>query len=179
MNTPIRAIGPRRLARTLPVAVAALLAAALLGACNPDQLGAAAIIDGKVVSTDELQDDTRAYLAVVPDGDKSETQQRILERLILSRVIKVAARQAGVRVSAGTVADQRDQILASTGGRKGLVPHRPVGARPAALSQDRHQAGRRRGSRVAGGGDPGQQRPDRGRQADGDRHQPALRHVEP
>lgn len=103
------------------VVLAALLSAAVLSACNPDQLGAAAIVDGTVVSTSDLQADTRAYLALVPDGDKSQVQQRILERIVISRVIRNLARRQGLHVSTGTVADQRDEILASTKGRTALV----------------------------------------------------------
>lgn len=118
MNICTRA---RRTRRALGTALAAVLMVVALGACNPDQLGAAAVIDGTVVSTDTLQSDTRAYLAAVPNADKSQVQQRILERIVLSRVIAKAARRAGVHVSVGTVADQRAQIFASTKNRAGLV----------------------------------------------------------
>jgi hypothetical protein len=111
----------RRARRTLAAAAVALLATVSLSACNQKELGAAAIIDGHVITTDELQSATRGYLAVVPDGDKSEAQVRILERMVLSRIIDKAAAKEDVTVSTGAVAKQRDQILASTKGRKGLV----------------------------------------------------------
>ena len=111
----------RGVRRSLVVAVVALLAAVSLTACSPDQLGAAAIVDGNVISTDTLQSSARAYLAIVPNGDRTQVQQRILERMILSRVIAKVARENHVNVSIGTVAKQRDQLLQTTKNRKGLV----------------------------------------------------------
>jgi hypothetical protein len=114
-------IGPRGLPRRLAVALAALLATVALTACNQDELGAAAIVDGHVITTDELQAATRGYLEAVPDGDKKDAQLRVLERMILSRIIDRAAVKEDVRVSTGAVVKQRDQILDSTKGRTGLV----------------------------------------------------------
>ncbi|MGZ4591218.1 MAG: SurA N-terminal domain-containing protein [Actinomycetes bacterium] len=118
MKTPTRS---NRVLRSLVVAVVALLATVSLAACNPDQMGAAAIVDGHVITTDQLQQATRGYLKTVPDADKSTVQLRILERMILSRIIDKAAAKENVSVSTGAVAKQRDQILASTKGPKGLV----------------------------------------------------------
>lgn len=114
----------RRLPRSLAmaaVAAAALLAAVSLSACNSDELGAAAIVDGKVITTQQLQTATQDYFVAVPGGDKKGAQLRILERMVLSRIISRAAAKEDVRVSTGAVAKQRDQILKSTKGRKGLV----------------------------------------------------------
>lgn len=111
----------RNVRRSLVVAVVALLATVSVSACDQKELGAAAIVDGHVITTDELQSATRGYLEVVPDGDKGEAQLRTLERMILSRIIDEAAAQQDVRVRTGAVAKQRDEILVSTKGRKGLV----------------------------------------------------------
>jgi hypothetical protein len=111
----------RGVRRNLVVAAAGLLAAASLAACSPDQLGAAAIVDGNVISTDTLQSSARAYLVIVPNADRTQVQQRILERMILSRVIAKVAGKEDVKVSTGTIAKQRDQLLKSTKSRKGLV----------------------------------------------------------
>ena len=111
----------RGVRRSLVVAVAALFATVSLTACSPDQLGAAAIVDGTVISTKTLQSSTRAYLAIVPNGDRTQVQQRILERMILSRVIAKVARENHVNVSIGTVAKQRDQLFQTTKNRRGLV----------------------------------------------------------
>jgi hypothetical protein len=109
------------LRRRLSVAVVALLASVSLAACSPDQLGAAAIVDGSVISTDSLQTSASDYLAIVPNADRTQVQQRILERMILSRVIADVARDNQVSVSTGTVAKQRDQLFRSTKNRRGLV----------------------------------------------------------
>jgi hypothetical protein len=113
--------GARAGRRSVAAAVVALLATVSLTACSPDQLGAAAIVDGNVISTDSLQSSARAYIAIVPNGDATQLQQRVLERMILSRVIAKAARENDVRVSTGTVAAQRDKFYATTRNRSGLV----------------------------------------------------------
>jgi hypothetical protein len=113
--------GVRGLRRSLTVAVVALLASVSLAACSPDQLGAAAIVDGSAISTDSLQKSASDYLAIVPNADRTQVQQRILERMILSRVIANVARDNQVSVSTGTVAKQRDQLFQTTKNRRGLV----------------------------------------------------------
>jgi hypothetical protein len=110
-----------RASRGLAVAAVALLATVSLTACNPDQPGAAAIVDGDVISTSSLQSAARSYLAVVPNADPAQLQQQILERMILSRVIAKTAREKDVRVSTGTVAAQLDKFYATTKNRRGLV----------------------------------------------------------
>lgn len=121
MTTPTRSPGARRVARGLVAALVALLAAASLTSCRSDELGAAAIIDGKVITTDQLQAATQSYLATVPAADKKQAQLRILEQMVLSRVVATAARKQNVGVTKGTVANQRQRIFSSTKGRKGLV----------------------------------------------------------
>lgn len=111
----------RGLRRSLSAAVIALIASVSLAACSPDQLGAAAIVDGSAISTDSLQTSASDYLAIVPNADRTQVQQRILERMILSRVIAKVARANQVSVSTGTVAKQRDQLFRSTKNRRGLV----------------------------------------------------------
>jgi hypothetical protein len=113
--------GARAGRRSLAAAVVALLATVSLTACSPDQLGAAAIVDGNAISTETLQSSARAYLAIVPTADKPQLQQRILERMILSRIIAKAARENDVHVSTGAVAAQRDKFYATTKNRRGLV----------------------------------------------------------
>lgn len=111
-----------RLRRVLVAATVALLAGGALTACNPDEVGAAAVVDGTAISTDELQSATQSYLAAVPGGNTGQVQLRILERMVLSEVIDEAAREQGVAVRAGTVARERDRAFSSVGGgRKGLV----------------------------------------------------------
>jgi len=110
-----------RLTRVTRVTGLALVAVASLSACSQDQLGAAAVIEGRSITVDELQSATRDYLEVVPDADAGDAQRAILQRMIVSAVIDEAARAAGVHVRDGKVAAERDGVLQSVGGRKGLV----------------------------------------------------------
>jgi hypothetical protein len=121
-RTPTGRVSNRRSARrALATAAVALLATVSLTACNPDQPGAAAIVDGDVISTSSLQSAARSYLAIVPNADQTQVQRQILERMILSRVIAKTAREKDVRVSTGTVASQLDKFYATTKNRRGLV----------------------------------------------------------
>jgi hypothetical protein len=107
--------------RSLATVVAALLAAVSLAACGPDQLGSAAVIDGTTISADTLQSSARAYLAIVPNGDRAQVQQHILEEMIYSRIIANAAKKSDVHVSAGAVAKQLEVFFKQTKNRRGVV----------------------------------------------------------
>jgi hypothetical protein len=111
-----------RLRRTLVPALVALLAGAVLTACNPDQIGSAAIVDGKPISSDTLQAATRDYLAAAGNAGAKNAQQRILQQMILARVVERAAKDQGVGVRTGAVVRQRNAVMKSVGGgRPGLV----------------------------------------------------------
>lgn len=110
-----------RLRRTLVPAVVALLAGGFLTACNPDQVGSAAIVDGKSIRSDTLQQATRDYLKAVGTTDDSQAQRRILERMVFSLVVRRAAKDLGVGVSTGTVVRQRDQVVKSVGSKVAVV----------------------------------------------------------
>jgi hypothetical protein len=107
-----------RLRRSLAVAVAGLLATGALGACSPDQVGSAAVVDGDRITTEELQQATRDYLAAVNNADDSKAQAQILQQMILDKVVAKAAKTVGVGVRTGTVARQRDQVLRNVGGKR-------------------------------------------------------------
>lgn len=111
---------PSRLRSAAAVAVA-LVAAAALSGCSSERLGSAAVVDGDRITTDQVQEATRSYLLVVPGSESAVAQRAILERIILSDVIDKAARTQGVHASPGQVAAERDDLLKSVGGRKGLV----------------------------------------------------------
>lgn len=150
-----------RLHRTAAVLAVALVAAAGLSGCSDQRLGSAAVVDGDTISTAELQDATQAYLKAVPGSDPGEAQLRILERMILSRVIDAAARDQGVHASAGEVAAEREDVLKSVGGRKGLVEQLASQQQPVVLAPsyiDRWFRDRvlytKIAGRFAGGGDP-------------------------
>lgn len=118
MENSSRAHGMRR---SLTTAVVALAATVSLTACAPDQLGAAAIVDGTVISADTLQSSARDYLAIVPNGDRTQVQQRILEEMIFSRIITKAASKNDVHVSTGAVAKQLEVFFKQTKDRRGVV----------------------------------------------------------
>lgn len=105
---------PRRLLSAL-TALAAIYA---VSACGPAQVGTAAIVDGDAITVHQLQDDTQAYVSLLPATDKGVAQLRILEGKILSRVIDRAAATAGVSVSDGAVAAQRARDLSQVGGSR-------------------------------------------------------------
>lgn len=115
-----RRTGPKRVRRLLAAALA-LAASLALTACNPDQVGAAAVVDGSRITVSQLQDATKGFHTLAPQVDQGEAQLRILERMILSKVIDRAAHDAGVSVTDGEVAAATEQITASIGGRDQLV----------------------------------------------------------
>lgn len=127
----------RRVGRGL-AAAAALLAVTSLTSCRPDQVGAAAIVDGKTISVHQLQDATTDYLKAVPKGNAGDAQQAILQQMIVSAVVAKAGDTAGVTVSAGEVAAQRDQILDSVraGAKAAKVSERVFVSRQLAQSQN-------------------------------------------
>jgi hypothetical protein len=118
MTCTARRVRPRRAALALVAAGTAVLA---LSGCSPERLGSAAVIDGETVSTDELQTAAQEYLEVVPEADPADVQVAILQRTVVSEVIDEAARRVGVGVRDGRVAAERDELLPSVGGRKGLI----------------------------------------------------------
>ncbi|MGH8893750.1 MAG: hypothetical protein ACRDWY_10685, partial [Actinomycetes bacterium] len=126
----------RRNSRTASVGVAcaaACLAVLGLGGCAEDRLGAAAVVEGRTISTDDLQSATRAHLDLVPGGDAGQAQLAILQRRIVSEVIDEVARDLDVHIRQARVAAERDEVLQSVGGRKGLVRSLAQGQQPTAL----------------------------------------------
>ncbi len=111
----------RGLRRSLATVVAAALATVSLAACSPDEVGAAAVVDGTTISADTLQKSARAYTAIVPNADRATLQQHILEEMIFSTIIKKAADANDVHVSQGAVAKQLAVFYEQTKNRRGLV----------------------------------------------------------
>lgn len=116
-----RARRARLCGRTSLVSLAASLAVLGLVGCSEDRLGAAAVIEGRTISTEDLQASARAHLDAVPDGDSGNAALVILQRKIVSAVLDQVARDHDVRVREGRVAAERDDVLQSVGGRKELV----------------------------------------------------------
>ena len=102
-----------RAGRGVVLAAVVLLAMTALTSCRADQIGTAAIVDGEAITVEELQAATAGYLAAVPSGNSGDAQQAILQQRIVSAVIHKAAASAGVTVTDGEVAAQRDQVLDS------------------------------------------------------------------
>jgi hypothetical protein len=122
--TTSRRLRPRLVSGLVSGLVAGLVAVSATGtlaACNPRQVGSAAIIDGTVIRTDDLQAATRSYLAALGNPDDRQAQRRVLEQMVLDSIVSRAAKDQGVAVRTGTVTKQRDQVLAQVGGRVALV----------------------------------------------------------
>jgi hypothetical protein len=108
-----------------------------------------------------VQQATASYLKVVPGSDSAAAQRAILQRIILSDVIDKAARTQGVHASAAQVAAERNPLLKSVGGRKGLVRALSGQQQPTVLAPsyiDRWFKDRllytKIAKKIAGGGDP-------------------------
>lgn len=109
----------------LPLALGVLA----LTACNPDQVGAAAIVGGKPITVDELQQATQEFLKTAPSAG-AQAQARILDSMIRSRVIDRAADTAQVSASAAEIAQVRDRALTDFGSRTKLVRALAQGENP-------------------------------------------------
>ena len=108
--------------RVLATAALVLVATLGLSGCGGDsRLGAAAVVNGRVTTVDELQQDTREYLDIVPGADTAAAQVAILQRIVITEVLEEVARQNGVRIRPGRIAAERDELFESFNGRRGLV----------------------------------------------------------
>lgn len=103
----------RRRTRLLSLLAVVAVGTLALTACDPRQVGAAAVIGGDRVDIDALQAQTRSYLEQVPSAQSGEVQRALLQRIIVSRVIDSAAEDAGVSVPDSQVAQQRRSLFAS------------------------------------------------------------------
>lgn len=103
--------------RSLALALASAAALAALTGCTPDQLGAAAVVNGEKISTAEVQDLTQEYLKAVPGQDPGKVQTAIVTQLIVERLVAEAAADHDVRVPRGRVASQVSQAVTQIGSR--------------------------------------------------------------
>ena len=103
------------------VLLAVVVMCAALTACDPDQVGAAAIVGGKPIAVEDLQAATEDYLKAVPNQPQGEAQASILDSMIRSEVIAAAARRAKVSATRGEVAQVRDRALSEFGSRVNLT----------------------------------------------------------
>ena len=117
--------------RVAAVLVAALAAAAARAGCGEqEKLGAAAVVDGHPISTDQLQTDTRDFLKIVPGQDPANAQLQILQRIIVSRLIDKEAAKLGVHATPGEVAKAKANLPATVKGTKDLVQQLAAGQQP-------------------------------------------------
>ncbi|MGQ0624472.1 MAG: hypothetical protein ACT4PP_07455 [Sporichthyaceae bacterium] len=101
---------PRR--RVATMLLAPLAGALALSACGPDQLGAAAVVDGQRITISQVQDTLREVRELRErfdlDGDLPPEAARLeVERRVLDLVFERAARELGLRVTEGDVAAAR------------------------------------------------------------------------
>jgi hypothetical protein len=117
--------------RVAAVLVAALAATAALSGCGEqEKLGAAAVVDGHTISTDQLQSDTNEFLKIVPGQDPAHAQLQILQRIIVSRLIDKEAAKLGVHASPGEVAKARANLPSTVKGTNDLVRQLAGGQAP-------------------------------------------------
>lgn len=107
--------------RRLGLGLAAVTALAALTGCSLDRLGSAAVVGGRPISTDRVQDLTREYLEALPNQDSGPVQRGILDQLITTEVYAQVSRDLGVHVSAGRVADQLERLVEQFRTRKDLA----------------------------------------------------------
>jgi hypothetical protein len=118
---PVRR-GARPQTTRLLVTMALTLVATLgISGCGDAKLGAAAVVNGEVTTVDELQQDTRDYLEVVPGADAGAAQVAILQQTVITEVLEEVARKNDVHVPPGRIAAERDELFQSFNGRRGLV----------------------------------------------------------
>lgn len=109
---------------------ATALAAALLAGCGSTQAGAAAVIDGKAISSSQVGDlvnEVRTEIEALPKGAVAQVpaivdlNAMVINRLILDEVVELAAAVMGVTASPADVAEFRDGIFAQYGKEKILA----------------------------------------------------------
>ncbi len=98
-------------ARALAGVVAVTVVSAGLTGCASERLGTAAQVGDERISVEDLQQETRDFLAAAPGTEPGVAQRNILQSRIVSQVIEEAAEEVGATVSDGEVASQRDQLL--------------------------------------------------------------------
>lgn len=117
-----RAARPARSLRSRTMAaLLAALAVTVLSGCSADRLGAAAVVEGEVIRTDHLHELAREYDTVVPGQPSGRVQLSVLQQLVVDEVFDAMARDLGVTVRPGRVANELDALLTQVGGRKALV----------------------------------------------------------
>jgi hypothetical protein len=115
------ATGKRTGHRRVVAAVMAAAAVLLVSGCSLDRLGAAAVVEGGKIPTERVQELAQEHLRAVGGGDSQQVQRSILQQLVVSRVFDEIARERGLRVSEGRIAESLDAIVQQVGSRRGVV----------------------------------------------------------
>lgn len=87
------------------------VAAVGLAACDSDQIGAAAVVDGERITVGELQDEVRAFHELAgtePTGDQTDLQRQYLNSTISHMIVEEVGTDVGVSVSEAEI----DQFIA-------------------------------------------------------------------
>lgn len=109
---------------------AAALATLLLAGCGSTQAGAAAVVDGKAISSSQVGDlvnEVRVEIEALPKGAVAQVpavvdlNAMVINRLILDEVVELAAAVTGVTASPADVVEFRDSIFAQYGKEKILA----------------------------------------------------------
>jgi peptidyl-prolyl cis-trans isomerase SurA len=118
------------------------LAMTLLGACSPAQMGAAAMVGGQRITTDDLNSAVgewqKAYNAnPLPSSelrllDTSSIPRSVLYNLVVFKLADVAAKRQGVNVTDGTV----DKAIAAVGGESRVADEAVVTGVPPQRARD-------------------------------------------
>ncbi|MGH9249543.1 MAG: SurA N-terminal domain-containing protein [Acidimicrobiales bacterium] len=106
--------------RRVVAAVVCVATAAIVTACDTDEIGAAAVVGGDRITIGELQDQVRAVTESAPDGgeptgDQAEMQRTLLERTIHHELLASVGSDEGVEVTEAEIDTFIDeQILSQT-----------------------------------------------------------------
>lgn len=104
-------LNTRRAARAVAVVLGSAMAATGIVACDTDQIGAAAVVDGERITISEVQDEVRAYHELAgtePTGDQTELQRQYLNSTISHMIVDEVGQDVGVSVSEAEI----DQFIA-------------------------------------------------------------------
>lgn len=102
--------------RGLSVVAAVMAALTALTGCSGQRPDAAAVVDGHVIRTAEVQRLTREYLEIVPTDDPGRAQNSLLNWLVYGQMLRDLGRRNGIDVPKGRIASQADQIVRQAGG---------------------------------------------------------------
>jgi hypothetical protein len=102
------------------VVSAAAAGVVLLSGCNADQVGAAAVIDGRRVPVETVQKAAQQVQAVATESNGAEVQRAFIQDMIRSRVLGRVAAAEGVQAQRRDVDEFLGSLDQRAGGRRQL-----------------------------------------------------------